>query len=637
MNLFTFIHSFIHCETCVVVVNFNFNSLRSLLLLLLLALKRLFNPSIVFPEARRLLPSSVVVDPRKRRNLTLITKIIQNISNQVDFGAKEAYMIPLNAFIQKYKSKSEQFLLSTCLDQNLVKSYQEEASRNVVRARELKIVTSDPSLKREIENIHNILSKNKTRIINCLNELQPTNELSTQFEDVLKRLPPIAPRDKPLPPVPRQATAAATTGSASALLDEAPSDETLDSDRYKHLLEKAMAINDVDLEAMNILTIRGTDKDGRPIVVFTEERVKKEDLERVLLYIVKKLDRVVEKDYVMIWCVNNSSNQNRPGFNWLLNVYRSLSRKYKKNLKSFYLIHPTFMFKFIIKCFRPFVSDKFWKKLHLCDRVSQVYADIDKDTLPLPPSILTYDFLLNKDNTSEMSPVFGVPLDEIMNRPENRGLKVPDFLRLLMDHIRQHGMSCQGLFRVPGNVTEVNKVKILLNNNDNVDLTHCEIHTVATILKQFFREMPEPLFPFELYQDFISILASVPRVDNAITNHSFVEPVKELFNKFPQANLLLAKELFSLLVQINLNSEENKMNSHNLAIVFGPNILRSRSDNALSALQDNAHITKIIDFIIQEYTNLFMTQSMSRRNRPTNVRLSSAVFMEQFIHDNNTH
>jgi hypothetical protein len=123
----------------------------------------------------------------------------------------------------------------------------------------------------------------------------------------------------------------------------------VDDKAYLKLLEKARTGDYQDLEAMQILTVRGKDNDGRPIVIFTEERVRKEDLERAIHYIVLKLDKIVEQDYVMIWCVNNSSNQQRPGFSWLLNVYRSLARKYKKNLKKFYLVHPTFMFKLIIK------------------------------------------------------------------------------------------------------------------------------------------------------------------------------------------------------------------------------------------------------------------------------------------------
>jgi Rho GTPase-activating protein 1 len=574
----------------------------------------------VFPEARKLLPAEVVVDAHKRRNLTLITKIIQNISNQVAFGSKEAYMIPLNPLLEDYKKKNEEFMLKTCLDKNIITEYQKEAYRHVQEAYANKIVTSDPSLLKEIQNIHSILQKNKDRILKALDESGVHENLSPLFESILRKLPPLTPIiiKKPLPPTPQ----------INKDVENASTEKTDgDNERYKRLLEKAQTIDDRDLEAMNILTIRGTDKEGRPIVVFTEEHVRKEDLDRVLYYIVKKLDKVVEKNYVMIWCVNNSSSQNRPGFNWLLNVYRSLSRKYKKNLKSFYLIHPTFMFKVIIKCFRPFVSDKFWKKLHLCDRLSQLYVDIDKETLPLPPSILTYDFLLNKES-SDMNPVFGVSLSELMSRPENKGETIPKFLKHLMDHIRQHGMNAQGLFRLSGNVTEVNKVKILLNNNDNVDLCHCDIHTIATILKQFFREMPEPLFTYECYDGFLNILQNINQVDNAINNHSYITPMKNMLNKLPHVNFLVCKELFSLLVQTSLNSEENKMTSHNLAIVFGPNILRSKSENAISALQDNSQVTKVVDFIIQEYTNLFMSQSISRRGRPNNIRCSTLI--EQF-------
>jgi Rho GTPase-activating protein 1 len=578
---------------------------------------RLFNPTIVFPEARKVLPPQVIVDGRSRRNLTLISKVIQNISNGVDFGSKESYMIPLNPVIEQYKLKCRQFLMDSCVDEGTHVLKQVECKKLIQEAREQQLISSDPTLKKEIESIHTLLAKNRDRIVKSVNELQISEELANDLVNVLNRLPTLTPisMKKPLPPVPKKTE-----------LEASQEDK-----KYLELLEKAQHVKDIDLEAMNILTLRGTDKDGRPIVVFTEERVRKEDLDRVILYVVKKLDKVVERDYVMIWCVNNSANQQRPGFQWLLNFYRSLSRKYKKNMKSFYLVHPTFMFKVIIKCFRPFVSEKFWKKLHLCDRVSLVYDDIDKETLPLPPSILSYDFLLNKDNTQDIEPVFGVPIAEIMERPENKGQKLPKFLNQLFDHVRQYGLDAQGLFRVPGNVTETQKLKILLNNGDNIDFTHCDIHTVGTTLKQFFREMPEPLIPYELYSDFLRILRSDDN-DNSIANHSYIEPVKGLVERLPHVNYLVARELFSLLVLINEHSDVNKMTNHNLAIVFGPNILRSKSENALSALQDNVHITRIVDFMITEFANIFVLTT-KQRSRPTNVRFSTVNFMEQFIHE----
>ena len=68
-------------------------STRSLISFNLCESKRIF---CFLRLARKLLPSQVVVDTCSRRNLTLITKVVQNISNGVDFGTKEAYMIPMS-------------------------------------------------------------------------------------------------------------------------------------------------------------------------------------------------------------------------------------------------------------------------------------------------------------------------------------------------------------------------------------------------------------------------------------------------------------------------------------------------------------------------------------------------------------
>lgn len=59
------------------------------------------------------------------------------------------------------------------------------------------------------------------------------------------------------------------------------------------------------------------------------------------------------------------------------------------------------------QCFRPFVSEKFWKKLVMADRVHDIYKDIDKKKVPLPPSILAYDFLLRGNEPTIQPPAFG--------------------------------------------------------------------------------------------------------------------------------------------------------------------------------------------------------------------------------------
>jgi Rho GTPase-activating protein 1 len=295
---------------------------------------RFFNPSIVFPETRNLLPPNVKVTPTSRRNLILISKVIQNLSNSIEFGIKEEYMGPMNDYIKENQDKVNDFLKRSCLSNDEYEQQRQPSQEEVLTNVKQKKVSSSQDLINEAMNVQLIIEKNAKEIKQHLDETASMK--GVELDNFLNRLPEIS---------------ADVTSSSEPLTDMSTTTTptVTDSESYLKLLEKAKTLEYQDLEAMRILALHGTDREGRPIVCLTEERIRKEDLERVILYIIQKLDKIVEQDYVMIWCVNNSANQQRPGFSWILNVYRSLARKYKKNLKKFYLIHPTFMFKIIIK------------------------------------------------------------------------------------------------------------------------------------------------------------------------------------------------------------------------------------------------------------------------------------------------
>lgn len=42
-----------------------------------------------------------------------------------------------------------------------------------------------------------------------------------------------------------------------------------------------------------------------------------------------------------------------------------------------------------------------------------------------------------------------------------------------------------------------------------IDIEEYPIHTLTTVLKYFFRELPEPLLTFELYDDFLRTAGTV--------------------------------------------------------------------------------------------------------------------------------
>lgn len=69
---------------------------------------RFFCPAIVAPDAEGLVSST----PSKemRRGLLLIAKVVQNLANNVLFGAKEPYMFPLNDFLTQHIYRVTTFL-----------------------------------------------------------------------------------------------------------------------------------------------------------------------------------------------------------------------------------------------------------------------------------------------------------------------------------------------------------------------------------------------------------------------------------------------------------------------------------------------------------------------------------------------
>lgn len=86
---------------------------------------------------------------------------------------------------------------------------------------------------------------------------------------------------------------------------------------------------------------------------------------QALLYLIYLLDPLVKGDYVIAYFHTLTSANNYPTLAWLKEVYSILPYKYKKNLKAFYIVHPTFWTKVSWREF--FVCLKWVKmKIFLC-------------------------------------------------------------------------------------------------------------------------------------------------------------------------------------------------------------------------------------------------------------------------------
>ncbi|KAH9269669.1 hypothetical protein BASA83_008330 [Batrachochytrium salamandrivorans] len=150
------------------------------------------------------------------------------------------------------------------------------------------------------------------------------------------------------------------------------------------------------------------------------------------------------------------------------------------------------------------------------------------------------------------------------------GRSIPIFVETCITAINNRGLNSQGIYRLSGNAATIQRIKAQINqgegrtelNDDTLDL-----NAISGLLKLYFRELKDPLFPFAFYDRFIACM----KMDDY--NERLIE-IKTLIQALPKSHYVVIEFLMRHLVQIAAHSEINKMEPSNLAIVFGPTIIR---------------------------------------------------------------
>ena len=122
-----------------------------------------------------------------------------------------------------------------------------------------------------------------------------------------------------------------------------------------------------------------------------------------------------------------------------------LPRRYKKNLRNLFVIHPRFGLRVFIEFARIFLSKKFFSKLHLVDNIASMQMVLSHNKLRMPPEFISAEDEENglKYTKGGISP----PLTSIYDPT----LGAPKLLVLTTAYLTRYGLQQEGLFRVPGN------------------------------------------------------------------------------------------------------------------------------------------------------------------------------------------
>ncbi|XP_073775428.1 rho GTPase-activating protein 12a isoform X9 [Danio rerio] len=202
-----------------------------------------------------------------------------------------------------------------------------------------------------------------------------------------------------------------------------------------------------------------------------------------------------------------------------------------------------------------------------------------------------------KDKGYIKDQVFGCSLSSLCQRENST---VPRFVWLCIEQVEKNGLGVDGLYRVSGNLAIIQKLRFAVNHEEKIDLGDSkweDIHVTTGALKMFFRELPEPLFTYTFFSDFISAI-KMPDYKQK------VQTVKDLMKKLPRPNHDTIQVLFKHLKKVIQHVDENRMTTQSVAIVFGPTLLRPEIETANMAVH-MVYQNQIVELILMEYDTIF--------------------------------
>nr|XP_045757669.1 unconventional myosin-IXa [Mirounga angustirostris] len=191
---------------------------------------------------------------------------------------------------------------------------------------------------------------------------------------------------------------------------------------------------------------------------------------------------------------------------------------------------------------------------------------------------------------------FGVELSRLTSEERT----VPLVVEKLISYIEMHGLYTEGIYRKSGSTNKIKELRQGLDTDaESVNLDDYNIHVIASVFKQWLRDLPNPLMTFELYEEFLRAMGLQERKET-------IRGVYSVIDQLSRTHLNTLERLIFHLVRIALQEETNRMSANALAIVFAPCILRCPDTiDPLQSVQDISKTTTCVELIVVEQMNKY--------------------------------
>ncbi|XP_052744711.1 uncharacterized protein LOC112049975 isoform X2 [Bicyclus anynana] len=188
------------------------------------------------------------------------------------------------------------------------------------------------------------------------------------------------------------------------------------------------------------------------------------------------------------------------------------------------------------------------------------------------------------------------------------GPKVPSIVSACLTHLRRHALHTLGLFRVSSSKKRVRQLREEWERGQETALDAAvSPHDVAALLKEFLRDLPDPLLCKDLYPAFLQ----TQKIRN---RHLQWEALQLIVQLLPAAHRDTLNALLSFLAQLAANADDdrepgNRMTAANLATIFAPNILHRNNPNEPASpeqlLSERADVINVVRQLVERHSELW--------------------------------
>jgi hypothetical protein len=190
----------------------------------------------------------------------------------------------------------------------------------------------------------------------------------------------------------------------------------------------------------------------------------------------------------------------------------------------------------------------------------------------MPPGPMQHQRPASRDRNGQyrgqpphpLKPIFGINLEELFHRDAS---PVPLVVYQCIQAVELFGLDHEGIYRISGNTTQVQELKALFNNDAarvdfrNPETFYHDVNNPANLLKQFLRELPDPLLTVHHYKDLIE----AARIQDDLVRR---DSMHAIINALPDPNYATLRAVVLHLHRVDEHSDKNRMTPMNLAVVF---------------------------------------------------------------------